>query len=691
MFQHSFYRRFLASFLGMVFLTCALLSVVWVSFLLRALNAAMEEDQYDRLCLAVNDLDRQIEIMDEISLNISVSIYYKSIYINRNKYFETDLIADFAKYTNRSPLVVDYFLLYQGSEWIFRSNAKTLYSAYAKTEFPHMSPQAIYEDVQARQSPAILSGGNGRWIYVCPLALNVLHGPIDARLCFVLNEETLLTRIYAMAGNLEGEVAVLYGAQRLTSGSHAIDGFPIMAHGESFTIAFLPESSAFFGLLRQMQRLNISVLLAIVAILTLAAAWTANAIYRPIWRLLAKYNLSIRRDRTDEIQHIDLLLGNALNRNSLSHRQIEELATQLREQESWIRRQILLSLFHGNLAHDCVEQLMQNGVNLRGPAYCAIVVHSNAPDREELIALIEALSSEEIRYYGLPLREKNWTAIAAGFPIDVPPQRLVDEICELGANTGHCLFVCAGTICDSPACLPESLVSALSAAAQPAAKDGIQAEKGNAEVSMAIARLQEGSLEEAIEYFDKAIYANREMDGMLQGKFWTLNAFGALFRFAVRVGYAVPNHVITAVLSCQKEEGFIQMAHSLLRAIHGHISNQREQESKLRCSELLEYIDAHLLDDNFSLTQVEEAFHLSGKQISRILKAGTGVTFIDCVTAKKISRAKFMLADAGLTVAETSRRLKYSSVPYFMKAFKAATGITPGAWKKAHSTDEQAP
>ena len=72
MFQHSFYRRFLASFLGMVFLTCALLSVVWVSFLLRALNAAMEEDQYDRLCLAVNDLDRQIEIMDEISLNISV-------------------------------------------------------------------------------------------------------------------------------------------------------------------------------------------------------------------------------------------------------------------------------------------------------------------------------------------------------------------------------------------------------------------------------------------------------------------------------------------------------------------------------------------------------------------------------------------------------------------------------------------
>ena len=69
-------------------------------------------------------------------------------------------------------------------------------------------------------------------------------------------------------------------------------------------------------------------------------------------------------------------------------------------------------------------------------------------------------------------------------------------------------------------------------------------------------------------------------------------------------------------------------------------------------------------------------FYLSSSYLCRIFKDSTGTTINQYITAKRISRAKVLLAE-GHPVAETGSLCGFGDYSNFLKSFTRAVGVSP--------------
>jgi AraC-like DNA-binding protein len=78
-----------------------------------------------------------------------------------------------------------------------------------------------------------------------------------------------------------------------------------------------------------------------------------------------------------------------------------------------------------------------------------------------------------------------------------------------------------------------------------------------------------------------------------------------------------------------------------------------------------------------------ERLGVSRERLSRVFRENASVTVLDFINAQKILRAKHYLHESGMSCKEISDRLGYGSQTNFSRAFKAATGMTPGGHKRS--------
>ncbi len=91
--------------------------------------------------------------------------------------------------------------------------------------------------------------------------------------------------------------------------------------------------------------------------------------------------------------------------------------------------------------------------------------------------------------------------------------------------------------------------------------------------------------------------------------------------------------------------------------------------------DILDYINQHL-SENLGIQMLASHFYLSSSYLCRIFKDSTGTTINQYITAKRISRAKVLLAE-GHPVAETSSLCGFGDYSNFLKSFTKAVGVSP--------------
>lgn len=91
--------------------------------------------------------------------------------------------------------------------------------------------------------------------------------------------------------------------------------------------------------------------------------------------------------------------------------------------------------------------------------------------------------------------------------------------------------------------------------------------------------------------------------------------------------------------------------------------------------EILSYINQHL-SESLTIPILASQFYLSSSYLCKIFKDETGTTINRYITAKRISRAKVLLAE-GRSVAETSVLCGFGDYSSFLKAFTKIVGISP--------------
>ncbi|MFB6273690.1 MAG: response regulator [Salinibacter sp.] len=90
-----------------------------------------------------------------------------------------------------------------------------------------------------------------------------------------------------------------------------------------------------------------------------------------------------------------------------------------------------------------------------------------------------------------------------------------------------------------------------------------------------------------------------------------------------------------------------------------------------------ETVELHLSDPQFSVDRLAQAVALSRRQLTRRLKEAVGQTPAAFIRARRIGRAKQLLADDAQTVAEVARAVGFQSPSAFSKAFREQVGHPP--------------
>lgn len=86
--------------------------------------------------------------------------------------------------------------------------------------------------------------------------------------------------------------------------------------------------------------------------------------------------------------------------------------------------------------------------------------------------------------------------------------------------------------------------------------------------------------------------------------------------------------------------------------------------------------------DNITLTEFSEKYGISIGHLSSLLKAELGLSFSEYLAAKRVQKAKELLADETLSLDEIADHVGYHDYFYFIKVFKKVTGISPSKYRK---------
>jgi AraC family transcriptional regulator len=100
-----------------------------------------------------------------------------------------------------------------------------------------------------------------------------------------------------------------------------------------------------------------------------------------------------------------------------------------------------------------------------------------------------------------------------------------------------------------------------------------------------------------------------------------------------------------------------------------------------RFAKVREHVAAHL-DQPLSVNELARVAFLSASRFAHAFKISTGESPQHYVSARRLDRAKFLLCESALTLAQVADRCGFSCQTSFTKAFVRATGQPPGRYRR---------
>lgn len=128
--------------------------------------------------------------------------------------------------------------------------------------------------------------------------------------------------------------------------------------------------------------------------------------------------------------------------------------------------------------------------------------------------------------------------------------------------------------------------------------------------------------------------------------------------------------LITLIREHQEESGV---------SIQHKSSPEKESAGQERLSEILKYLEYHICE-KLTVKDICNEFSMSRSAVQLLFHEQLNCGVIDYFNQMKIQRAKDIIRDGSMNLTEIAYFLSYSSLPYFSKQFRLATGMSPSAY-----------
>ena len=109
----------------------------------------------------------------------------------------------------------------------------------------------------------------------------------------------------------------------------------------------------------------------------------------------------------------------------------------------------------------------------------------------------------------------------------------------------------------------------------------------------------------------------------------------------------------------------------------------RQQQDSNVIFEIAKYIQRHYHED-ITLQEIANHFYLSREYISRKFKQEFKVNISDYISGIRMDKAKLLLLNPHLRIAQVSAMVGYDDEKYFSKVFKKAVGVSPNEYRKVN-------
>jgi len=123
-----------------------------------------------------------------------------------------------------------------------------------------------------------------------------------------------------------------------------------------------------------------------------------------------------------------------------------------------------------------------------------------------------------------------------------------------------------------------------------------------------------------------------------------------------------------------------ELYQTYLKEIRAYRRENNCSKPVLKC---LTYIDSHF-NEKITLEKLSGITGLNPRYLAGLFKKETGETLGEYLTRLKIETAKALLRRTDYSYLQISYSLAFCSQSHFIKTFKKATGMTPGAYREKY-------
>lgn len=118
-----------------------------------------------------------------------------------------------------------------------------------------------------------------------------------------------------------------------------------------------------------------------------------------------------------------------------------------------------------------------------------------------------------------------------------------------------------------------------------------------------------------------------------------------------------------------------------LNQIEDLVNTQSEKKNSIILDKVIDYVHNHYNED-LSLMEIAEQLHLNYYYLSSYFKNQTNENLTSYINNVRIQKAKQLLTDSNLTIAEVSKQVGFTDHNYFSKVFKKYTKMTPTSYRR---------
>gem|GEM_PF-5724595 len=139
--KKSIFIGYLLSYLSIVVITIAIISIVLISNFIKSINEMNKKTLENKMDIVIHDMNMQMDELSSIALHVKVGKEFNPHLQKQSKIADVELLEALSKYINNSFYSSNYFFFYNSGEQVFQckvnSFSATSYAKGRSIDFPY--------------------------------------------------------------------------------------------------------------------------------------------------------------------------------------------------------------------------------------------------------------------------------------------------------------------------------------------------------------------------------------------------------------------------------------------------------------------------------------------------------------------------------------------------------------------------